>query len=56
MWRTHHVVEDMAVGLIRHASVAHLDTSRRDVAVYVAQMYEHALAVMAAAAAARRRR
>ena len=41
----------MAVGRTRHARVAHLDTSRRDVAFYVAEMDEYAFAVMTAAAA-----
>lgn len=46
----------MAVGLTRNARVSHLDTSRRDAAVYVAEMYECALAVTVAATAPRRRR
>lgn len=55
VWFTHDVVVDVAVGRTRDAGVAHLDASRRDVAVYVPEMDEHALTVVAAAAAAARR-
>ena len=56
LWCTHHVVEDMAVGRTRHARVAHLDTSRRDIAVYIPEMDEYAFAVESAAAEVARRR
>lgn len=46
---------DVAVGHIRDAGVAHLDASRRDVAIFVPKMDEHALAVVAAAPPAARR-
>ena len=56
IWPTHHVIEDVAVGRACHARVGHLNTSRRNSSVCVAQMHEYALAVRATAEVGRRRR